>query len=541
MTEESIFRAILRQRGIENVRAYLHPDYGSLHDPFLLPDMHKAVARIKKAKNQQELIGIYGDYDLDGMAAATLLHDGLESLGMASEIFIPDRFIDGYGLAQRGIDYFKDRGIKLVITVDCGSRSAAEISYAASVGIDMVVTDHHEIDDWSEYAVAVINPRRSDSRYPTRSLAGVGVAFKLLCALQQKLTGLPKGQEKWLLDLVALGTIADIVELTQENRVLAHWGIKVLAKTRRIGLRQLLKDKGPERSVDEGLIGYYLAPRLNAAGRLQGAQAALDLLMSKDQQQAMRSAALLEKLNAQRRADQDRIVEQAMSQASQAADKAVLILVDKDWSHGINGIVASKLSEELHKPVFVLQDLGDGTLKGSGRSPVGFDLSEALDAVKPLLISGGGHQFAAGMTLLATNLTKIDAELQKFFQKSQKHHTPPEQIAEYDFQSTNLAGLSNRLVEMIDTMRPFGPGNEQPVFLLTDLRIIGSRAVGSGGDHLKGSVSDKIGIHLPFIGFKLGRIALPPADQLVSFVCHIEENNFRNSLQTELKLIRIIS
>ena len=390
-----LFNAILRVRGLHgDVKdSFLAPDYERRHDPFLLPDMEAAVVRLVKARKAQEYITIYGDYDIDGLTATTLLLDAFRNFGFENvEAFIPNRFVEGYGLTTPAIESIAKTGTHLVVTVDCGSLSHKEIARANELGMDVIVTDHHNVADTPPPAVATINPKRKDHAYPFIDLPGVGVAFKLVQALQTRLDGLPDGHEKWLLDLVALGTVCDVVTLVDENRTHVFWGLKVLAKAKRPGLRALMAVSGVEpHKVNARSLGFGLGPRMNAAGRLETARIALDLLMTSDSAEALEKAQQLDHLNRERRREQDQIFAGALEQAEMYSDQPVLVVSHPDWNHGIIGIVAAKLLEKYKKPTYVLQELGEQA-KGSARSYGDFSAADAIRAADDLIIKGGGKK-----------------------------------------------------------------------------------------------------------------------------------------------------
>jgi single-stranded-DNA-specific exonuclease len=334
-----LFSAVLKARGLTmktSREAFLHPGYDEpRHDPYLHPHMNAAVERLALAQKRQEQVVIYGDYDIDGLTATSLLLDAFKSFGITVRAFIPNRFEEGYGLSKKAIEQLAADGAEVIVTVDCGSLSFDEIARANELGVDVVVTDHHTVADEMPAAVAVINPKRPDHSYPFRDLAGVGVAFKLVQALQRRMPGLEEGHEKWLLDLVALGTVCDVVQLVDENRTNVYWGLKVLAKTRRPGLKALMAVSGVQSDkLSARTLGFVLGPRLNAAGRLETAQLSLDLLMSVDNMHALGVAEKLQAMNMERRAEQDRIYQAALGQAEEFADHPVLVLSD---GLGVNG------------------------------------------------------------------------------------------------------------------------------------------------------------------------------------------------------------
>jgi single-stranded-DNA-specific exonuclease len=364
MSAQNLFEEILKARGLltqEQRDAFLNPSYDARHDPFLLPDMRSAVDRLKAARAGHEHITIYGDYDIDGLTATTVLLDAFESFGFEHvDAFIPNRFVEGYGLTVDAVERIAATGAQLIVTVDCGSLSFEPIARANELGVDVIVTDHHNVADEQPPAVAVINPKRPDHSYPFIDLAGVGVAFKLVQALQTELDGLEAGQEKWLLDLVALGTVCDVVTLVDENRANVFWGLKVLARTRRPGLKALMAVARVEpHKLNSRSLGFALGPRMNAAGRLETAQIALDMLTAKDSMQAFEKAQELDALNVARRAEQDQIYKEAIEQAKDYLRDDVLVVSSPNWNHGIVGIVAAKLLEKFKKPAFVLQEMGD--------------------------------------------------------------------------------------------------------------------------------------------------------------------------------------
>jgi len=394
---------------------HLHTRYTAhKHDPFLLPDMQAAVDRIVKAKENGEFIYIYGDYDIDGLTATTILLEAFAKFGLRREAFIPNRFTDGYGLNKEAMRTLKDRGAQLIVTVDCGSLSHAEIELANSLGMDVIVTDHHSVADTMPPAVATINPKRIDHVYPFKDLAGCGVAFKLVQALQTKLDGLPDGHEKLLLDLVAFGTVCDVVTLLDENRANVFCGLEVMRQMRRPAFRALaaIADVRPEK-INARTLGFMFGPRLNAAGRLETAQHSLDLLTATDPMQALEIAQKLDAMNIKRRADQDKIFKAALAQAEQFKDDPVLVLSGTEWSHGIIGIVAAKILERHFKPTFVLEEMGEEA-KGSARSFGDFSAVEAIRFADQWLIKGGGHKLAAGVTMRTENINNFRQAVNDF-------------------------------------------------------------------------------------------------------------------------------
>ena len=499
-----LFEELLKARGLDGARAaaFLSPSYDARHDPFLLPDMRQAVDRLVAARERQEKITIYGDYDIDGLTATSVLLDAFSSFGFTNvEAFIPNRFVEGYGLTLDAIEKIAQAGAQLIVTVDCGSLSEKEIVRAGELGIDVIVTDHHNVAPVQPPAIAVINPKRPDHSYPFIDLAGVGVAFKLVQALQTELDGLPLGQEKWLLDLVALGTVCDVVTLVDENRANVYWGLKVLAKTRRPGLRALMAVAGVEpATLTTRSLGFGLGPRMNAAGRLETAQHSLDMLRAVDSMLALEKAQQLDALNMERRRDQDIIFKAALEQAEQLAADPVLVVSHPDWNHGIIGIVAAKLLEKYKKPTFVLQEMGDET-KGSARSFGDFSAADAIRSADDIITKGGGHKLAAGVTLPTENIAAFRARVNEFY-KAQKLFDqakillPKEDVSISDFREVN-----EELFEKLNLLEPFGNGNPEPVIKAAELLVLGQRRMGTEAQHVKLELQDNLKRSMHFLAF----------------------------------------
>ena len=491
----TLFEKILSARGLRlraDREVFLHPDYAAVkHDPFLLPDMRAAVDRLKRARDKQEKIVIYGDYDIDGLSATALLLDAFASFGFEQvDAFIPNRFVEGYGMTIGAVDKVKAMGADLIVTVDCGSLCHAEIAYASELGMDTVVTDHHNVAETPPPSVAAVNPKFPGHTYPFRDLCGAGVAFKLVQALQTELEGLPEGQEKWLLDLVALGTVCDIVTLEDENRANVYWGLEVLKKQRRTGLKALMAVSGVEpKTVNARSLGFGLGPRMNAAGRLETAQHALDMLVAADGETALTASERLEMLNQKRRGIQDEIFEQACEQAEQLLDYPVLVVNAPDWNHGVIGIVASKLVERYKRPTFIISEHGDEAT-GSARSFGDFSAADAVRAADDVIIRGGGHGAAAGVTLAVENIPAFRERVNEFYRSlgltAQDRYLLPRVDVEID----DFAEIDEQLVADIAQMEPFGNGNPEPVLKLSHGVVLSTRRMGSDGQHVKLTIRD---------------------------------------------------
>lgn len=537
---------VLAARGLTDKlerETFLHPDYEAFrHDPFLLPDMARAVERLVAAKEKNEQVVIYGDYDIDGLTATSILLDSLEKFGIQTHAFIPNRFVEGYGLSSDAIERLVADGAQLIVTVDCGSLSHVEIARANELGVDVIVTDHHSVAETMPEAVATINPKRTDHKYPFIDLAGVGVAFKLVQALQTRLDGLPMGHEKWLLDLVALGTVCDVVELKDENRANVYWGLQVMQKTRRPGVRALMAVSGvTPQTLNARSLGFALGPRLNAAGRLETARLSLDLLTATDGQQALNLAQKLDIMNTDRRTEQDRIFKEAIIQAEERVSDPVLIVSDSSWSHGIIGIVAAKLLERYYKPTFVLQELEDGTAKGSARSFGEFSAVAAIRATEQHLIKGGGHKLAAGVTLQTENIALWRDAMGVHYRSLKlgnqlRFLEPVADVVLDDFSLWN-----EREFDALGALEPYGMGNSQPVLAVGPLTVITRRTMGAENQHVKYSLGDKDGQRRDFVAFNAAdKFTAQPGDT-VRIWAEPMINEWRGRRSAEGRLLKLES
>lgn len=537
--------AVLAARGLgdkQDREVFLHPDYDkTCHDPFLLPDMDRAVERLVQAKKKNEKVVIYGDYDIDGLTASTLLLESLKAFGIDSSVFIPNRFVEGYGLSSAAIETLAADGAELIVTVDCGSLSHTEIAHANTLGVDVIVTDHHSVAETMPDAIATINPKRPDHQYPFIDLAGVGVAFKLVQALQTRLDGIPNGQEKWLLDLVALGTVCDVVQLVDENRTNVYWGLEVMKKTRRPGIKLLVAVSRiePQKLVASSL-GYGLGPRLNAAGRLETAQLALDLLTCTDNSRAYELAQLLDTQNLERRAEQRKIFKAAISQAETMTTDRVLVVNDPGWSHGIIGIVAASLLEKYKKPAFVLQDLEDGTSKGSARSYGDFSAVEAIRATETYLIRGGGHKLAAGVTLKTKDVAAWRTAMNAFYESLNL----TDQLRHLDIRSdvtlTDFSKCTEGNVSQLSLLEPYGNGNPEPVFEFPKLTILTRRTMGAENQHVKYRFSDPSGQTMEMIAFNKTEEFTAEVGDTVAVWCELGINEWNGRRSVEGRLLKLM-
>lgn len=500
-----LIERLLKQRGLDELAqaAFLAPDYSDhLHDPFLMTDMELAVDRILEAAKGRETVVVYGDYDIDGITASAVMIEGLAAQGIKATSYIPDRFEEGYGINQEALETLKAKKVDLVISVDCGVTSVSEASWAREHGLDLIITDHHAVPEMIPDAIAVINPKRPGDQYPFKDLAGVGVAFKLIQALQLR-TGKPEaGQEKWLLDLVALGTVCDVVSLVGENRVLAQYGLKVMAKTRRPGLRALAAVGGVELTeLASYHLGFVLGPRMNAAGRLEHAARSLELMQTTNADRAHEIAQELDRLNIKRRDDQTKIFAEADGMAAFYADDPVLVLANPDWSHGIVGIVASKIMEKWRKPTLVMQILGEQT-KGSARSIGAYDMVAGLRAVSEHFNKFGGHYFAAGYTLPTERIDSLRQALNDHYRSL--NLAPNEDIrAKSEVELADLALVDWDLWAELERLEPHGNANPRPTFETGGLELVEVRRIGKDAKHYKLRLKSAMGEWVDGIAFGL--------------------------------------
>ena len=497
---DSIAAKLLYERGIQTeaaLLAYLQPSLEQLHDPYLLYDMDKAVNRIRRAIAEDEQILIYGDYDADGMTSASILKEALEELGAEVRVYLPNRFTDGYGPNKSVYKYFiEQEGISLIITVDNGVAGHEAIAYAQDMGVDVVVTDHHSLQETLPSAYAIVHPEHPKGKYPFKHLAGCGVAFKLACALLEAF------QSDWL-DLVAIGTIADMVSLTDENRIMVKYGLSLLKQTQRIGLQELMQIAGVEvENLTEETVGFQLAPRLNALGRLDDPNPALDLLTTFDEEEAHEIAVMIDDFNLQRKEIVQAIYEEAREMIDET--KPVQVLAKSGWNPGVLGIVAGRLLEERQEPIIVLS-IEDGKAKGSARSVETVDIFQALSQHQDLFIAFGGHAGAAGMTLEVEKLGELSDVLTHFIRKNGlDKHTKSTLILDEELE---LESLSLDTLKSFDKLAPYGMDNKKPIFYLRDFQVESARTMGQNNAHLKFRIS-KEQVAFDVLAFGMGHLAL---------------------------------
>ena len=518
----------------EEIELFMNPTRKDFHDPFLMPDMETAIDRTLKAINNKEKIVIYGDYDADGITSVTVLKNFLEERGLEVNYYIPNRLDEGYGLNKDAIKKIYDDGYRLMITVDCGISGISEIDYANSLGIETIITDHHEPAEELPKALAVVDAKRKDNKYPFNQLAGVGVVFKFIQALSIKLNLDEKEYLKYL-DIVCIGTISDIVPLVDENRVIAKLGLKLVAQTRNIGLRALIGIMG-FKTMDSGTVSFGIAPRINACGRMGNEKLALDLFLSKNMEEAKKLAIQLNEYNIKRQAIEKKMFDEAVQEIEKnEKDNTCIIVGHEGWHHGIIGIVSSKVTEMYFKPsVLICFDGEKG--KGSGRSIPGFDLHEALMKCGKQLERFGGHAMAVGVSVNKAKFAKFKEEMENYARNCEIDKLVP--IIYVDSELT-LKDVNVDSVKSLASLEPFGEANKVPLFLFKNLKINSIRSL-SEGKHLKLSLKDDKYM-IDAIGFNMGNLTESYLlDDRVDVVGSLEINSFNGneSVQIFLKDIR---
>lgn len=596
-----VFERLMKKRGFS--ADFLEPKYEDCWSSWVLPDMIAAVARIKEALDNDEGILIYGDYDADGVTASAVLFNALRLAGSQKlEIMLPNRFTDGYGMNKKVVQRANETGVKLVITVDCGSRNHEIIQELGAAGVDTIVTDHHECEESLPAAIGVINAKRQDAQQcfstqltvllqelglskecvqeekievkpeelkkcirdfeqikdsclgvdqvklkkcirqdqaiieQLRELAGVGIAFKLAQALVE--VGLiPDGQEKWLLDLVSIGTICDSMVLLGENRRLCYYGMKVLDKTRRPGLKELIRESGVKKLSSDS-IGFQIGPRINAAGRMETAERALDLVLAESRLEAANLALELEALNKKRKQQQNAAVTEVRKRGVE--DGPVIVEVG-NWHEGILGIIAGRLTEEYRRPAFALAEV-DGVLKGSGRSFGDFNLAEALQKCQDCIIGGGGHAAACGVKLEQGCLEDFRDSINSYY-KSLKLTDQDRFLGIHeDLTIDEIDELSLELVEELCQLEPYGVGNEEPVFLLRNMKIMEVASLGPKKEHVRLLIQDRWGNHMKLMAFAAPKdyFWLHQDDRIDVWIT-LEENLYRGIRSVEGRIVKLAS
>jgi len=564
----------------EQIDEFFNPDYETdLHDPYLMKDMKKAVKRIYEAIEKNEKILVYGDYDVDGITSSAIIVNTLIELKAVInkitkakakefiEIHIPDRETEGYGVNKEAIEKAKKNKVDLIITVDCGISSVAEIKTANKLGMNVIITDHHHIPEKIPKALAIVNPKQKNCKYPFKELAGVGVAFKLSQALIGNVNvgdrhacplHLRDGFEKWLLDLVVLGTVADCVDLIGENRTLSKYGLLVINKTKRIGLKKLVSTTGlitrengnvrKKKIIDTTAISFILAPRLNAAGRMDHANTSYQLLITELESEAEELVSKLEKNNYNRQRLTEKVIQEIKSRISKYKTDLPKIIIESDpeWKIGIVGLVAGKLADEYARPFLIFRESKDESA-GSGRSVPEFNLIEAIEKCKDILINFGGHSQAAGLKIENKNLEKFRKKINSIADKTLKEEDLIP-FVEIDFE-IKREQIDWQSIDEIEKFKPFGQGNKNPVFMVKKLEVHEIRSVGNGNAHLKlcfktilknGKVK-----YFPAIAFRLGKLAEEMFDgkpglrwgDVVDVVFQLEINEWNGNRELQMNVL----
>ena len=530
--------SVLASRGIvsaEQAALALERERELSHSPFLMRDMDKAVARIQEALSRGEKLAVFGDYDVDGITATCLLTDYLRRRGGDVIMHIPGRFDEGYGLSRDAIRALAEQGVKLIVTVDCGITGVEETAYAAGLGVDMVITDHHECKETLPPAIAVVDPHRPDCGYPFKHLAGVGVALKLVLALGGN------DRENALFarycTLAAIGTVADVMRMEDENRAIVSAGLEAIDHSDFIGLHALLREAGlAGKSVSSIQIGFVLAPRINAAGRMGRAALAAELLLTDDEAEAERKAHELCELNRERQSVEQEIYARAVEQLESLPpeDKYALVLASEDWHQGVVGIVASRLSEKYSCPSFMIH-LSDGIGKGSCRSYGGFNLFNALESCSELLLGFGGHELAAGFTIEEANIPAFRKRMNRYV-REHTGHVPPVSSLAVDAELTRPALVTLEEVERLSELEPYGAGNDRPVFCFRGALLESAQSVGQNR-HLKVRLQKG---HASFEGIFFS-VNIDEADitagSRVDAAFYLQINEFRGSRSVQLQLL----
>lgn len=535
---DAIIATLLLQRGIETyeeARAFFRPTLNELHDPYLMKDMDKAVNRIEKAIAQNENILVFGDYDVDGTTAVALVSGYLKTCTPHVDTYIPDRYAEGYGISYQGIDYAEDNGISLIIALDCGIKSIDHIAYAQAKSIDFIICDHHRPGDSLPDAVAVLDPKRTDCSYPYDELCGCGVGFKLVQALAQNRNQTIEDLLPYL-DLVATAIAADIVPMTGENRILAKFGLQVINSFPRPGIKALIQNvKKQTLSITD--VVFIIAPRINAAGRIQHGNYAVALLTEFDLAQAQQFAAQIERYNADRKDLDKQITAEALLQieTNDEKERFTTVVYDENWHKGVIGIVASRLTESYYRPTIVFTKSGE-KLAASARSVSGFDIYNALEACAGHLEQFGGHMFAAGMTLKEENYPLFKAAFEK-----QVRATIPDELLVPEIavdMEIDLSQITGKLIRILNQFEPFGPENRTPVFLTKNLTETGfAKPIGQNGEHLKLYVKQGSSEHFGAVGFGLGnKLPIVEGKKPFEAVYCIDENEYNGKVSVQLRI-----
>ena len=543
-----VIALLLVQRGLttaQEVKRFFRPSLSNLHDPFLMPDMEKAVQRLNKALGDKERILIYGDYDVDGTTAVSLVYKYLRPYSTNLDYYIPDRYDEGYGISLRSIQYAEEHGITLVIALDCGIKAIEKIAYAKERGIDFIICDHHMPDDELPDAVAVLDPKRADSNYPYEHLSGCGVGFKFMQAFGMN-NHFPFSDIERLLELTAVSIASDIVPITGENRILAYYGLRQINSSPSMGLKGVIDVcglSGKEITISD--IVFKIGPRLNASGRMMNGKEAVDLLLAKDRSVVREKSESINQYNEERRELDKKITEEAneiINTIPNIEDKKAVIVYNPQWHKGVIGIVASRLTEKYYRPAVVLTKSSE-LVTGSARSIGGFDIYKAIEGCRDLLENFGGHTYAAGLSLKEENLP---AFIERFQQLAAEDSHLAQMTPQIDIDALiDLKDINTKFMNDLKKMNPYGPNNQKPVFCTYEVKDYGtSKLVGHNQEHIKLEIIDGKSGTSPIHGIAFGMARYyAHIKQMKPFnICYtVEENTYNgnSSLQLQVKDIKL--
>ncbi len=539
-----IVKDLLFHRGVrtkEDAEKFLNPDYETgRHDPYLFKDMEKSVERFLKAIKENETIGIFSDYDADGIPGAVMFQDFMNRIGYEHfHVYIPHRHDEGYGLNTSAIDELKKKGVSLLITIDCGIRDHEHIAYANTKGMDVILTDHHEQGETLPEAFAVLNPKVNDSTYPFNGLCGTGVAFKFIEGILKKdRLGIKEGHEKWLLDMVGLATLSDMVPLVDENRVFGKFGLDVLRKTPRLGLQTLYRKlRLPVRNLSEDDIGFMIAPRINAASRMAHPEDAFHLLGAKDDLTAKTKVEHIESINNERKGLVASIVKEVRKRLSKKEMKEIILIGDPKWRPSVLGLVAGKLADEFSRPAFVWGREGGDTIKGSCRTANGISVVEIMENAKDVFIEFGGHKEAGGFSIHNEKIFDTEEKLiMSLGQLKQKESHEPI----YADRTLRLDDVHEKTLKEVLRLAPFGVGNHKPLFLFENVSPVLVRQFGKEKNHLEISFNTNDNRRIKTIGFFMNEESCstkPVAGKPLNLVAHLEESFWNGRREVRLRIV----
>jgi single-stranded-DNA-specific exonuclease len=542
---------LLYNRGLKSqfaIDLFFEPGYEKVHDPFLFKPMEKVVKRLWQAIEKKEKILVHGDYDADGVTSSALMFRALKMLDADVDVFIPHREDDGYGLNPDNLNKFVEGGVKVLVTVDCGITNVNEVKALQDAGVDVIVTDHHDVPEKLPEAFAILNPKVKDIGYPFPGLCGAGVAFKLIQALMRDEAKMKKfeaklqpyggvfGYEKWLLDIVAIATVADMAPLIDENRIFVKWGLIVLQQTRHAGLQKLLEIIKP-RQIDSFTIGFQIGPRINAAGRINHASMAWDMLVTDDPVEGERLAWELQSINKDRQKIIEKAMEQAREQIGDVENKRSLFFFDEEWKPGVVGLIAGRMAEEFYRPVFAMTTSNDSVV-GSGRSVAGFNITDSLHQVSELLARYGGHEAACGFTLSGVDVRQnFEKKLNAYIEEALKGvKLEPTLGIE---RKVNISELDFEMLEQLEKFAPYGEGNSKPLFLLEDVEITAIDKIGKESTHLRLLVKQDTPILYKMLWFGKAKewADVLKVGEKVDVVCEMGINRWNGSKEFEFKVV----